>query len=160
MQNVIYNLRWRNTRWLNAEKSLVTIPFMVKNVFISLKHGKFLLNGRFRFLIVIFRDKMPVMKNVCESLEWNNGTETIKTGALVTLNNAVENNATSDYINNMNSAESSTTVYFAYAFIGLRKTCRHCSFHWTDNEPFTYANWYGTEPNTWYYECAHIRTLS
>ena len=60
----------------------------------------------------------------------------------------------------MNAAESSTTVYFAYAFIGLRKTCRHCTFHWTDNEPFTYANWYGSEPNTYYYDCAHIRTLS
>ena len=104
---------------------------------------------------------MPVMKGVCESLEWTNGNgTTVKTGALVTLNNAVENNATSDYINAMNAAESSTTVYFAYAFIGLRKTCRHCTFHWTDNEPFTYANWYGSEPNTYYYDCAHIRTLS
>merc|ERR1719370_1513800 len=40
------------------------------------------------------RDKMPVMKDVCASLEWSNGTDVIKTGSLVTLNNAVENNVT------------------------------------------------------------------
>ena len=97
------------------------------------------------------------MKDYCEGLEWNNGTDIVRTGALLTLNNAVENNATRDYINALNSAESSSTVYFAYAFIGLRKSCRHCSWHWVDNEPLIYTNWWGTEPNTWMYECAHIR---
>ena len=106
-----------------------------------------------------FRDKFPTMKSYCEGLEWNNGTDVVRTGALLTLNNAVENNATRDYINALNSAESSTTVYFAYAFIGLRKTCRHCSWHWVDNEPLVYTNWWGTEPNTYYYECAHIRLV-
>ena len=106
----------------------------------------------------ILRDKFPTMVNYCQGLEWNNGTDVVRTGALLTLNNAVENNATRDYINALNSAESSTTVYFAYAFIGLRKTCRHCSWHWVDNEPLIYTNWWGTEPNTWQYECAHIRT--
>ena len=97
------------------------------------------------------------MKGLCEGLQWNNNGTVVQTGALLTLNNAAENNATRDYINAMNSAESSTTVYFAYAYIGLRKTCRHCSWHWVDNEPLTYTNWWGTEPNTYYYECAHIR---
>ena len=106
-----------------------------------------------------FRDKFPTMKGLCEGLQWNNNGTIVQTGALLTLNNAVENNATRDYINAMNSAESSTTVYFAYAYIGLRKTCRHCSWHWVDNEPLTYTNWWGTEPNTYYYECAHIRSV-
>ena len=65
----------------------------------------------------------------------------IKTGSLVTLNNAVENNMTGEYINLLGSPDGSSTVYFAYAFIGLRKNCRHCSFSWADNEPVTYTNW-------------------
>ena len=36
---------------------------------------------------------MPVQKAGCEALEYNNGTDLIKTGTLVTINNEIENNA-------------------------------------------------------------------
>ena len=104
------------------------------------------------------RDKFPVQKKACEDLKWTNGDgEEIRGGSLVVLNNAVENNMTRDYLALMGKPDGSTTVYFSYATIGLRKTCRHCSWHWVNNEPVTYTNWWGTEPNTYYYECASIR---
>ena len=34
------------------------------------------------------------------------------------------------------------------------------SFYWEDLEPVTFTNWYGSEPNTYYYDCTHIRTVS
>ena len=104
------------------------------------------------------RDKFPMAKKGCEDLKWTNEQgEEVKTGSLVTLNNAKENNMTRDYLLLMGKPDGSTTVYFSYAFIGLRKTCRHCSWGWVSNEPLTYTNWWQTEPNTYYYECAHIR---
>ena len=36
---------------------------------------------------------MPVQKAGCEALEYNNGTHLVKTGALVTINNEIENSA-------------------------------------------------------------------
>ena len=36
----------------------------------------------------------------------------------------------------------------------------YLSFYWEDLEPVTFTNWYGTEPNTYYYDCTHIRTVS
>ena len=104
------------------------------------------------------RDKDADQRKLCESLSWNNGNEIIKTGKMVTLNNMVENNMTADYINLLGKPDGSSTVYWAYAYIGLRKTCRDCPFKWHDNEPVTFTNWYGNEPNSVYYDCTHIRT--
>ena len=41
---------------------------------------------------------MPVKKASCEALEFNNGTNVISTGSLVTINNEIENNAVRDLI--------------------------------------------------------------
>ena len=104
------------------------------------------------------RDKFPEQEKSCEALKWTNEDgDDVKTGTLVTLNNAQENNMTADYLRSFGKPDGSNTYYWAYAYIGLRKTCRHCSWHWHSNEPFTYANWWGTEPNTYYYDCASIR---
>ena len=183
---------------------------MDRNVFTSLKHGNFLnFDGKAKLLILL-RDKMPVQKAACESLEYNNGTQLVRTGTLVTINNELENNAIRnvrfpqipvffsivsvrryestvriystdlrtnlriyltdqvallmtirifirDYINAINSPDQ--TINNPYAWIGLRKVCRDCSWHWINDEPFTYANWYGNEPDTITSECAHIRYL-
>lgn len=107
------------------------------------------------------RDRYPVVKSLCENLELedpNQPGQMIKTGSLITMNTMVENNRTRDHINNLNTA--GTSIYYPYAFIGLRKTCRECSFYWEDLEPVTFSNWYGSEPNTYYYDCTHIRTTS
>ena len=61
-----------------------------------------------------------------------------------------------DYINAINSPDESLNN--PYAWIGLRKVCRDCSWHWVNDEPFTYANWYGNEPDSINSECAHIRS--
>ena len=128
---------------------------------------------------------MPVQKAGCEALEYNNGTHLIKTGTLVTINNEIENSAIRnvrflsnykilfakhtdyenaaknlikrDYINAINSPDESLNNPFAW--IGLRKVCRDCSWHWINDEPFTYANWYGNEPDSINSECAHIRLV-
>ena len=109
--------------------------------------------------------------------------EKIKTGNLITINTMVENNRTMDHLNALNTV--GTTTYYSYAFVGLRKTCQTCSlgflknlllsrlgygvliiknplksFYWEDLEPVTFTNWYGSEPNTYYYDCTHIRTVS
>ena len=107
------------------------------------------------------RNKWDMQKKGCEDLNWTNEKgDDVKTGRLVTLNNAKENNMTRDYLKLMGTPDGSTTVYFSYAFIGLRKTCRHCGWHWHSDEPLTYTNWYGTEPNSDYLDCAHIRASS
>ena len=62
-----------------------------------------------------------------------------------------------DYINAINSPDESLNN--PYAWIGLRKVCRDCSWHWVNDEPFTYANWYGNEPDSINSECAHIRSV-
>ena len=88
------------------------------------------------------RDKEPAARTGCAAISYTKGDdEPIKTGSLVTLNSAAENNMTAAYINTLGQPDGSTTVYFAYAFIGLRKNCRHCSREWADGEPLTYTNW-------------------
>ena len=77
------------------------------------------------------RDKFPVQEKACEALTWTNSDgEDVKTGTLVTLNNARENNMTADYLRSFGKPDGSDALYYPYAIIGLRKTCRHCSWHW------------------------------
>jgi len=103
------------------------------------------------------RDRYPVIQGLCQSLEWPPGSG-IKSGNLITINTMEENDRTRDHINKLNTIGSS--IYYPYAYIGLRKTCNGCSFYWEDLEPVTFTAWYGTEPNTYYYDCTHIRTTS
>ena len=95
------------------------------------------------------RDKYPVIQTLCESLKWNE----VETGNLITIDTLTENNLIRDYI--INLADGSTSTY--YPFIGIRKTCTDCSWYWEEAHPVTYTNWYGSEPNTWYYECGSMR---
>ena len=47
-------------------------------------------------------------------------------------------------------------MYYPYGFIGFRKGCTTCPFYWTDSQPTQYTNWYGSDPNTYYYECTEM----
>ena len=35
-----------------------------------------------------------------------------------------------------------------------------CPRKWSDGTPYTYENWYGSDPNTYYYECTEFWTSS
>ena len=93
------------------------------------------------------RGKFPELQDLCEQLSYyNNDTgETVKTGNLITINSMTENNKTRDHYMNVTQVPGGG-VYYPYAFIGLRKACRNCNFFWHDNEPLTFTNWYGTDP--------------
>ena len=102
-------------------------------------------------------------------------------GDLVTFNNVNENFAARDHMNELNT-ESGTTWY-AWAFIGLRRSCRDCPRfslygiiytwtknyqkmfnwylrYWEDQEPVTFTNWYGNEPISSTSDCTHMRTAA
>ena len=49
-----------------------------------------------------------------------------------------------------------TTLYYPYAFIGLRKSCPDCNFFWEDHSPLTFTNWYGNDPDYSYNDCVWI----
>ena len=85
------------------------------------------------------RDRYPVIQNICASLKmYNNDTdEMVQTGNLITINSMTENNMTRDHFMNVTQIPGSTSVYYPYGYIGLRKSCRDCNFNWFDNEPLT-----------------------
>ena len=89
------------------------------------------------------------LQDLCKSLEWpvNSG---IKTGNLVTINSISENNKIYDLVRPVSS----------YAWIGFRKSSSYCSYYWEDGEPVTFTAWYGTEPNSFNYDCGRMRTTS
>jgi hypothetical protein len=97
------------------------------------------------------------LKSFCKSLESESQFPGVKSGNLITLNTAAENDKTRDHARKINENTAGTGYLYAYAFIGIRKTCPDCNFFWEDLEPITYTNWYGSEPNTYYYDCAHLR---
>ena len=39
----------------------------------------------------------------------------------------------------------------------LRKSCRYCGFYWEDGDPLIFSNWYGSNPNDYYYDCVSPR---
>ena len=124
------------------------------SVFCGISVGNDTNGGQRCIYLLKSRDKYPVQEKACEALRWTNSDgEDVKTGTLVTLNNARENNMTADYLRSFGKPDGTNdTFYWVYATIGLRKTCPHCSWYWHSNEPFTYANWWETEPNTPFYD--------
>ena len=55
-----------------------------------------------------------------------------------------------------NLTTEGTSMYYPYGYIGFRKGCTTCPFYWTDHQPTQYTNWYGSDPNTYYYECTEM----
>ena len=54
-----------------------------------------------------FRDKQPLIKQLCEDLTFTNGTQPeVKTGSLVTITGTTENEMIKDYINGLNTDPS------------------------------------------------------
>ena len=92
----------------------------------------------------------PILSDVCKSLNID-GTGY---GSLATITSREENSQTQNHYLNV------TAGMYPYAFIGLRKSCRDCPFIWDDGQPMTFSNWYGTEPNTWNFDCAWMRMAS
>lgn len=101
------------------------------------------------------RDKYPVLLDVCKSLEYTNPdtNEVVKTGSLITINSIVENDKVRDHYMNVTQDPGIPQVYYPYAFIGLRKHCMDCNFFWENNQPLTFTNWYGNDPDYSNYDC-------
>ena len=82
--------------------------------------------------------------------------ETIKTGNLVTISSMSENNEVLWHMRNLTIDPNTGSLYYPYGFIGLRNICNGCPRKWPDGSPVVFENWYGSDPNTWYYECTEI----
>ena len=47
-------------------------------------------------------------------------------------------------------------MYYSYTYIGLRSICNGCPRKWPDGSPYIFEYWYGSDPNTYYYECTYL----
>jgi len=106
--------------------------------------------------------KYSSLKEKCRSIG-NENEPGSGTGDLVSIGSRGENDAMTWHMRNVtcinpdDPPEVPKSFYYPWAYIGLRKGCSDCTWHWQDGQPLAFNNWYTGQPSPTSNECGWAR---